>query len=136
MGKMQRVTLTNLLSSSLLGLLCLISLSAQAAVSGNVSSVDKQAWSENAGWTNWMPTHGGVTVFASHLSGYVWAENIGYIKLGHANGGPYLNTTAANWGVNRDVNGNLSGFGWSENAGWINFSPSHHQVVINSVTDT
>jgi hypothetical protein len=136
MGKMQRVTLTNLLSSSLLGLLCLISLSAQAAVSGNVSSVDKQAWSENAGWTNWMPTHGGVTVFASHLSGYVWAENIGYIKLGHANGGPYLNTTAANWGVNRDVNGNLSGFGWSENAGWINFNPSHHQVVINSVTDT
>jgi hypothetical protein len=136
MGKMQRVTLTNLLSSSLLGLLCLISLSAQAAVSGNVSSVDKQAWSENAGWTNWMPTHGGVTVFASHLSGYVWAENIGYIKLGHANGGPYLNTTAANWGVNRDANGNLSGFGWSENAGWINFSPSHHQVVINSVTDT
>jgi hypothetical protein len=96
------------------------------------------AWSENAGWQNFRPTtYGGVTVFAGHLSGYVWAENIGYIKLGSSGGGGtpyYANTNSTNWGVNRSGD-NLSGYGWSENAGWINFRPTTYGgVAVDSIT--
>ena len=51
----------------------------------------------------------------------VWAENIGWINLGH--GGPYANTTGGNFGVNvHPTTGALSGLAWGENVGWVNFS--------------
>ncbi len=101
---------------------------------GNLSDSEHWAWSENAGWLNFKTTHGGVTVHASHLSGYLWGENIGWVKLGADAGGPYGNTTANNWGVNRDGLGDLSGYGWSENAGWVNFGPTHGGVHVNALT--
>ena len=58
-------------------------------------------WSENSGWQNFRPDNGGVTVNDTCLSGYAWAENIGWVKLGSGTG-PYDNTTSANWGVNKD----------------------------------
>lgn len=80
---------------------------------------------------------GGVTVGSTYLSGYAWAENIGWIKLGSGTG-PYANTTSANWGVNRDSStGALSGYAWSENAGWINFGITAYNtsgVTINTTT--
>ncbi len=91
------------------------------------------AWSETSGWVNFGPTHGGVSAYDSYLTGYAWAENIGWVKLGSESGGPYANTDAANWGVNRSGT-NLSGYAWSETAGWINFHPSHSQVTIDSAT--
>jgi len=101
---------------------------------GNINTSNKYAWSETSGWQSYRPQDGGVTVNATFLSGFVWAENIGYIKLGNSSGGPYTNLSSTNWGVNRDVNGNLSGYAWSENAGWINFNSTHSQVSI-STTD-
>ena len=86
------------------------------AAAASISLSDKYAWSENAGWLNFRPTTGGVTVNPNHLSGYAWQENIGWLKLGSDGGGPYPNTSATNWGVNRDGAGNLSGYAWSE--GW------------------
>ena len=109
---------------------------AQAAT-GNIDPTDKYAWSTNAGWINFNPTHGGVTVYADHLEGYAWAENIGWIRLGtHTGGGShtYGNTTKDNYGVNRDGSGNLSGYAWSTNVGWINFNPAHSQVTIDPAT--
>jgi len=104
---------------------------------GNIDPTNKYAWAENAGWHNYAPTHGGVTVHPSgangYLSGYVWAESIGWIKLG-AGTGPYANTAADNYGVNLDAAGNLSGFAWSEIGGWINFHPTDSQVTINLTT--
>jgi hypothetical protein len=109
---------------------------AQAAT-GNIDPTHKWAWGSTIGWLNFNPTHGGVTVYADHLEGYAWAENIGWIKLGtHTGGGShtYANTTADNYGVNRDSSGQLSGYAWSTTAGWINFNPSHSQVIIDPVS--
>ncbi|ETR67655.1 MAG: hypothetical protein OMM_11357, partial [Candidatus Magnetoglobus multicellularis str. Araruama] len=58
----------------------------------------------------------------SYLSGYAWGENIGWIKLGASNAGPYTNTKKSNWGVNIASNGAATGFAWGENVGWINFN--------------
>ena len=98
---------------------------------GPISDADKYAWSENAGWFNFKPTHGGVTVYDDHLSGYAWCESIGWVKLGSDGGGLYYNTTSGNYGVNREPGGGLSGYAWSETAGWINFNPGHSQVTID-----
>ena len=63
----------------------------------------------------------------NYLAGYLWCENIGWVRLGAATSPPggatqWANTSQSNYGVNNDGNGNLSGYAWSENAGWINFS--------------
>jgi hypothetical protein len=90
-----------------------------------IDPAQKYAWSENAGWVNFAPNNGGVTVLFNgtngYLRGYAWNENIGWLKLGASVGGPYANDSATNWGVNFDPAGKLSGYAWSENAGWINF---------------
>jgi len=109
-------------------------IAATASISGNVSFNGKYAWSENHGWVNYRPTDGGMTIHADHLTGLAWQENIGWLKLGADAGGPYLNSAATNWGVNRDEAGNLSGYAWSEGWGWVNFGPSGGGVAINPVT--
>jgi hypothetical protein len=106
---------------------------------GNTDPSDKYAWSSQTGWLNFSPTHGGVTVVKAgangFLAGYVWAENVGWIKLGAGVGnGPYANTSAGNWGVNMDATGNLSGYGWSSQAGWINFHPTHGGAAVSPAT--
>jgi len=102
---------------------------------GNIYDNSKYAWMENAGWQNWNPTDGGVTVTPNgadgYMSGLVWAENVGWIKLGDGTG-PYLNNSPTNWGVNMDAAGNLSGYAWGENVGWINFSNAYSQVTIDT----
>ncbi len=113
-----------------LGVLCVV------AVAANVDPVETDAWSSQTGWQNWAPTHGGgVTVVSAgangYLSGYAWAENVGWIKLGSGTG-PYANTGPTDWGVNMDASGNLSGFAWSSHFGWINFHPTHGQVTVNT----
>ena len=104
------------------------------ALGSTISNTDKFAWSENVAWINFKPTGGGAGVQGDHLTGYVWSESAGWIKLGVDAGGPYANTTTANWGVNQDVSGALSGYGWSENAAWINFNPTGGGVVIDGAT--
>jgi hypothetical protein len=76
-----------------------------------------------------------VTVLPTHLTGYAWHEGTGWVKLGSDSGGPYANTTAANWGVNLDtLTGTLSGFAWSENAGWIRMDPPFGGVTYDGLT--
>ncbi|MBP7866973.1 MAG: VCBS repeat-containing protein [Acidobacteria bacterium] len=106
------------------------------AQTGNIDATNKYAWAENTGWTNYRPTGGGVTVYPDHLEGFAWAENTGWLKLGsHVGGGAhtYLNTTATDWGVNR--NGSvLSGYAWSENTGWVRFDPTGGGVTLDPAT--
>jgi len=99
--------------------------------SPNFEGDHKWAWGENTGWKNFQPTNGGVEVSNGGLTGYLWAENIGWIKLDYDGNPGAENTTATNWGVVNDGNGNLSGYAWGENVGWINFHPTHSQVVID-----
>ena len=96
----------------------------------------KYAWGDNVGWLNAHSDHHTVTIHYSEggggwLSGHLWAENIGWIVVGSAGGGPYANTTAENWGVNLAGGGGLSGYAWGENVGWIDFEQTHGQPVIN-----
>lgn len=48
---------------------------------GNLSGF---AWSENAGWINFRPQHGGVSIdtITGKFDGYAWGENIGWISFG------------------------------------------------------
>jgi hypothetical protein len=102
-----------------------------AQLESNIDPARQHAWSENGGWSCWYDADagtGGVIVEASHLGGYVWAENLGWIFLGDgapANGVSYANVDSSDFGVNLDLaSGGLSGMAWSENAGWINFDTS------------
>ncbi|GAK55384.1 secreted protein [Candidatus Vecturithrix granuli] len=127
--KQRRICLCSVIALCLFGLPAL-------ADEGNISATDKYAWSENAGWLNFRPTHGGVTVYPDHLEGYAWAENIGWVRLGaYTSGGThaYANTSATDYGVN-NANGVLSGYAWGENVGWINFQPTHGGVTIALAT--
>ena len=106
--------------------------------SGNIDANNKFAWSENAGWFNFNPTNGGVTVVVERpqwLSGYAWAENIGWVKLGNAAGGPYANTATNTWGVNI-ISGKLTGYAWSETCGWMRFDPTNASVTLDWPTGT
>ena len=78
-----------------------------AFAQSNIAPERKWAWSENCGWTNWQhdaPKPGdGVFVTQTHLAGFVWCENIGWINLGDGNG-PYPNDMqdSSTFGVNLD----------------------------------
>ena len=43
-------------------------LSSVVLAQGNIDPAERFAWSENSGWINHGPTHGGVTVEADHLT--------------------------------------------------------------------
>ncbi|PIY93746.1 MAG: hypothetical protein COY69_00010 [Candidatus Magasanikbacteria bacterium CG_4_10_14_0_8_um_filter_32_14] len=77
------------------------------ATSGTILVGHSYAWSNNVGYLNFRDT----IVGDSLLTGYVWSQNSGWIKMNPSNGG-----------VANDGQGNLSGFAWGESLGWINFS--------------
>lgn len=96
----------------------------------NVDSQSKTSWCGNTGWMNWRDAGNGLrgALFdGARLSGFVWAENIGWINLGDGTpeSGPwYANVDGADFGVNVLYNSGsrvmyLWGYAWSENAGWI-----------------
>ena len=102
-----------------------------------ISSTDKYAWAENAGWLDFSATHEQATVYFDHLEGYVWSESAGWIRLGTYSGGgihTYANDAADTYGVNNDGHGNLSGYAWGENIGWVSFNPGHSRVTIDPIT--
>lgn len=112
----------------------------------SLSNIDPEmqfAWGENTGWTVWQhdtPNPGdGVHVTMTHLGGFVWAENIGWINLGEGDG-PYGNDPqdGLTFGVNVDpANGEMYGKAWGENVGWINFDtratqgPEDQQAIVD-----
>ena len=80
------------------------------------------AYGENVGWLNAEPGGDGgegVEVADSKLTGYLWAENIGWISLSCEN---TSSCGTVDYGVTNDGRGNLSGYAWTENVGWISFS--------------
>ncbi|NCC26175.1 MAG: IPTL-CTERM sorting domain-containing protein [Deltaproteobacteria bacterium] len=109
-----------------------ICLWAGLALGQGIDPTHRFAWSENTGWQNFKSTHGEVSVYATHLEGHVWGENIGWIRLGSYTGGgthTYGNTNQTNFGVNRTGN-QLSGYAWGENIGWISFGSSVHHAGV------
>jgi len=115
-----------------LALISTLALASVAFAQSNISLTKKSTWGESVGWMNWRdagsPTgSSGVAASQTFLSGHVWAENIGWIKMGSgapANASSYSNLTGADFGVNVLPGGFLTGMVWSENTGWINFDTS------------
>jgi hypothetical protein len=109
---------------------------ARAAPDTDVDPPAKWGWSTNAGWIDFDPPDGGVTVCVDHLEGYAWGENVGWIRLGTANGcgtHTYSNTSPTDYGVNRDGTA-LTGYAWGTNVGWINFDPPDGGVQVDPAT--
>ena len=83
------------------------------------------AYGENVGWLNFDPNvtdpNAGAQVSSENLTGFIWAENIGWISLSCQN---TESCGTVNYGVTNDGAGNLSGYAWAENVGWINFNPN------------
>jgi hypothetical protein len=135
-GQMSKMTMTRTLFSVLVALIAL-GLFKIVEAAGSIDPVNKWAWSTNAGWINFNPSNGGVTVCGDHLEGYAWAENIGWIRLGTFSGcaaHTYGNASNADYGVNKNPSGILSGYAWSTNAGWIKFNPAFGGVTISPIT--
>ncbi|MFN7972963.1 MAG: hypothetical protein U0166_11535 [Acidobacteriota bacterium] len=79
------------------------------------------AYQENQGWLNAEPLGNGgpgAQVGATGVTGYLWAENVGWISLSCANQGT---CASVSYGVT-NANGTLAGYAWGENVGWISFS--------------
>jgi hypothetical protein len=97
--------------TALLGLLLFSIASNAYADSGTISSVDKYAWGNVAGWINFAPTESVVTVSDTGLSGYAWSKNDGWIDLSPTEGG-----------VTNNGSGALGGFAWDQSTGWVSFT--------------
>jgi hypothetical protein len=84
------------------------------------------AWSPNTGWIDWRADGAnGARVGEYTCSGYLYAANVGWIHLGNGrplNGIRYQNSSAADFGVNRDPMGELSGLAYGANVGWVVFT--------------
>jgi len=99
-------------------LLCCVNLHAENIDPDEDGS--QYGYGENVGWFNFEPITGdGVQVASDKLTGWVWAENIGWVSLSCEN---TSSCGTVNYGVTNDGGGNLSGYGWGENIGWISFS--------------
>lgn len=84
-------------------------------VSVTDTAITGDIWGETVGWIRLNPTNGGVTNNCSGvLSGYAFGQNTGWINFKPTNGGVTINTTT----------GDFSGYAWSQNHGWIHFDPA------------
>lgn len=91
----------------------------------------KYAYAENVGWINAQPLGPGgpgMLIEDFRVTGWMWAENAGWISLSCVN---TASCAATDYGVVNDGFGRLSGFAWSENLGWINFAPQGEPVFVD-----
>jgi hypothetical protein len=69
-----------------------------------IDPTNHQAWAANIGFADWRPTASdGVSIGESYCAGYIYAANVGWIKMGTgapANGASYTNSAASDFGVN------------------------------------
>ncbi|MBS0656921.1 MAG: hypothetical protein JSR82_01580 [Verrucomicrobia bacterium] len=104
-------------------LLCAAALSASAQTT--INSTNQYAYAANAGWIGMRgDATNGVVIGEYVCSGYAYGANIGWINFGGgtpSNQIQYSNTSATDFGVNRQQDGRLRGFAYGANVGWINF---------------
>lgn len=81
------------------------------------------AYAANTGWLNFEPNlsepNAGAQVSSEKITGFIWAQNIGWISLSCEN---TESCKIVDYGIVNDGYGNLSGYAFSANAGWISFS--------------
>lgn len=98
------------LGAFLLFFLASASVAYASQTSGTIDSTYKYAWGTVAGWINFSPTNGGLTITDSLITGYAWGANTGWI-----------NFAAAQSHVTNDSSGTLGGFAWDQGGGWVSF---------------
>lgn len=90
-----------------------------------INSSNRFAYGANIGWADARADGVNGAVVGEYVcSGYIYAANVGWIKIGGgvpANGIQYQNNSAADFGVNLDALGNLRGYAYGANIGWVNF---------------
>jgi hypothetical protein len=92
----------------------------------NADAINHHAWFENLGWASARAPDGawGLTATRTHLRGWCWGENIGWLSFGAgpSDGLAYTNIAAPDVGVNIDpASAHLDGWAWGENVGWVRF---------------
>src|SRR3954470_24709771 len=113
---------------------------APAPADTTIDPTNHHAWGANIGFTDWRPnTTDGVNIGTNFCAGYIYAANVGWIKMGTgapANGTSYSNGSATDFGVNCSAGAtgekNLRGFAYGANIGWINFEATGNPRVILS----
>ncbi|MBP6908428.1 MAG: carboxypeptidase regulatory-like domain-containing protein [Candidatus Pacebacteria bacterium] len=87
------------------------------------SAITGTIWGESVGWIKLNPTgSGGVTnTTGGVLGGYAWGENAGWISFNCANSTSTCSSANGNWKVTINTSGEFSGYAWSQNYGWIKF---------------
>src|SRR5215212_10231515 len=77
---------------------------ASAPAETTIDATNHHAWGANIGFTDWRPsTADGVNIGANFCAGFIYAANVGWIKMGTGaptNGTTYSNTSATDFGVN------------------------------------
>src|SRR2546423_10798449 len=77
---------------------------APAPADTTIDPTNHYGWGANIGFTDWRPnTTDGVNIGTNFCAGYIYAANVGWIKMGTgapANGTSYSNTSATDFGVN------------------------------------
>ena len=110
---------------------------AQADTTLNVSN--HAAFGANLGWINMRgDVTNGAVVGQYFCTGYVWSANCGWISLGNGptNGWHYMNTSAADWGLNHNGAGQLSGYAYGANIGWLTFEQMYGKPWIDLANGT
>jgi hypothetical protein len=87
------------------------SVACASQTSGTIDPAHKYAWGNVAGYVNFAPTNGGLTITDSAITGYAWGANTGWI-----------NFNASQSHVTNDSHGTLGGFAWDSGGGWISFT--------------
>ena len=108
----------------LISLLLAGAISSSLAVT-SINLTNNFTFGANVGWMDWRGnTTSGAIIGEYFCSGYIYAANLGWIRLGTGaptNGVQYQNLAATDYGVNLDGLGNLRGYAYGANIGWINF---------------
>lgn len=108
----------------LTGLLAACAVSASAAAT--INAANRFGYGANIGWMDWRGDGtGGVVVGEFVCFGYLYAANVGWIRLGDGspvNGIRYQNNSPTDYGVNHDGFGNLRGYAYGANIGWLAFT--------------
>src|SRR5262245_53021524 len=82
-----------------------------AFAQSDIDPVNKMSWQENCGWMNWRDANSaaqGVRDRRTFLSGFIWCENVGWVRVGDdspANGISFSNASGADAGVNIAASG-------------------------------
>ena len=127
---MQRIKLHRLIC--LLTTTAMVLLGGRAVLAENIDPEDdgsQYAYGENVGWLNLEPGGDGgqgVEVGDFALTGYMWAENTGWVSLSCEN---TASCGTVYYGVANDGYGNLSGYAWAENLGWLSFSCRENAMI-------